>query len=378
MHRRNLVYNACWEDPRIDREALRFTGDDDVLVITSAGCNALDYLLAGAGSLTCVDLNPIQNALLSLKVAALRRMEYRQFFRMFGLGSLPGAERLYRRTLRPELPGFARDYWDKHIDFFDSERSFYFRGSAGLFARLIGCYIGLRGRLRAAIDRLVAEPSEELRREIYLREVEPRLWSKPLALALTRSFTFALLGVPPLQRRHLERNFGGSIIAFIKSVLERVFVQLPFADNYFWKVYLDGCYSETCCPEYLMERNVERLRKRVADLSIHDCSVADYLSSNGRTFSVFALLDHLDWMEEAGISEEWGWIVRRARPKARFLWRSASPSADFFFHLPAGTRGEAAIGQLIDIQGQRAARLHRLDRVHTYASLGVAELRAAA
>ena len=45
VHRNNLVYNTCWEDPRLDREALDFQPDDQVMVITSAGCNALDYAL---------------------------------------------------------------------------------------------------------------------------------------------------------------------------------------------------------------------------------------------------------------------------------------------------------------------------------------------
>ena len=49
VHSRNLVYNASWEDPALDRQALQLGPDDRVLVITSAGCNALDYLLAGAG-----------------------------------------------------------------------------------------------------------------------------------------------------------------------------------------------------------------------------------------------------------------------------------------------------------------------------------------
>ncbi len=42
VHCNNLVYNTCWEDPRLDRVALSLTPDDNVLVITSAGCNALD------------------------------------------------------------------------------------------------------------------------------------------------------------------------------------------------------------------------------------------------------------------------------------------------------------------------------------------------
>lgn len=46
MHRHRLLYNACWEDPRLDRELFQIRPDSRVLVITSAGCNALDHLLA--------------------------------------------------------------------------------------------------------------------------------------------------------------------------------------------------------------------------------------------------------------------------------------------------------------------------------------------
>jgi len=80
VHRTNLVYNACWEDPRVDRVALDLSPADNVLVITSAGCNALDYVLAGARHIHAVDMNPRQNALLELKLAAIRRLDFGHFF----------------------------------------------------------------------------------------------------------------------------------------------------------------------------------------------------------------------------------------------------------------------------------------------------------
>ncbi|TLY50952.1 MAG: DUF3419 family protein, partial [Gammaproteobacteria bacterium] len=42
IYSRNLVYNACWEDPAIDRKALALGPSDTLLVISSAGCNVLD------------------------------------------------------------------------------------------------------------------------------------------------------------------------------------------------------------------------------------------------------------------------------------------------------------------------------------------------
>ena len=91
LYRRCLVYNACWEDPAVDRQILDIGEDDDVLVITSAGCNALDYALAGARSVHAVDANPRQNALLELKLAALRRLEFEDLFALFGDGFHPHA-----------------------------------------------------------------------------------------------------------------------------------------------------------------------------------------------------------------------------------------------------------------------------------------------
>ncbi len=64
VHANSLVYNTCWEDPRCDRELLRLDNDSRVVMLTSAGCNALDYLLDNPASVDCVDLNPRQNALL--------------------------------------------------------------------------------------------------------------------------------------------------------------------------------------------------------------------------------------------------------------------------------------------------------------------------
>ena len=91
VHGHNLVYNTCWEDPRLDHQALKLTADDTVLVITSAGCNALDYALASPKQVAAVDMNPRQNALLDLKLAGIRNLQYEDFFAMFGDGRLQGA-----------------------------------------------------------------------------------------------------------------------------------------------------------------------------------------------------------------------------------------------------------------------------------------------
>ena len=60
-------YSLVWEDSRTLHAALAIGPDDHVLVVTSAGCNVLNALLAGPRQVTAIDLNPVQKALLRLK-----------------------------------------------------------------------------------------------------------------------------------------------------------------------------------------------------------------------------------------------------------------------------------------------------------------------
>src|SRR5439155_12209447 len=133
VHHRNLIYNTCWEDPALDRVALTLGPSDRLMVITSAGCNALDYLLAGAGEVNAVDVNPIQNALLELKRAAILGLDHDSFFELFGQGSSPRARQMYADALRQRLSPRSRAYWDRNVHFFSGKgwrHSFYYRGTA--------------------------------------------------------------------------------------------------------------------------------------------------------------------------------------------------------------------------------------------------------
>src|SRR5262252_1345522 len=142
IHGHQLVYNACWEDPRLDRTALRLGPDDTVLMITSAGCNALDYALDAPKHIYAVDLNPRQNALLELKQAAIRALDFDTFFEMFGRGRVKDWSKIYAPYLRIQLSPWARRYWDERGRYFSGgPHTFYFRGTTGTVARAMNVYV---------------------------------------------------------------------------------------------------------------------------------------------------------------------------------------------------------------------------------------------
>lgn len=380
VHGRNLVYNTCWEDPRLDREALQLGRQDDLLVITSAGCNTLDYALTGPRSIHAVDINPRQNALLELKLAGIRNLDYPDFFAMFGEGRLPNARCVYRARLRSGLSPWSRAYWDRWIDFFDHpRRTFYFRGTSGAFARLITVYAERVVKIRPQIDALLAAQTLQEQREIYMRFLRDRFWTRLIRFAMNRDATLSMVGVPRAQRRQVESHYAGGIVEFIQHCLDVVFGELTLADNYFWRVYMTGRYTQACCPEYLKRDNFERLRGGLIDaITVHTDSVQGFLEKYPGQISRFVLLDHMDWLSarfDPSLKAEWQAIVARAAPGARLIWRSGGLATDFVNGIQVRVAGrKRSLGELLTYDEPLARQLHARDRVHTYGSFYIARL----
>ena len=383
VHQRHLIYNTCWEDPRIDRAALQLTAEDTLLVITSAGCNALDYVLESPRSVIAVDMNRLQNALLELKIAAIRGLGFDDFFQVFGRGSHPNWKSLYFDAVRPILDEPYRQIWDRRIDFFDGTTrrgSFYFRGTSGWFAWMVNCYLRRLHGMRDAIAEILDADSVERQREIYnRRRLDELLWSKPLRWALRRDCTLALLGVPRSQRDQIDHFYPGGIGEFIQDRIEAVFKHLPLRDNYFWRVYLTGEYTPECCPEYLKPQNFQRLKGGLVDrIQVYTNTVEGFLQQHDQPISRFVLLDHMDWLYERfpqQLASEWQAILDHAARRTRILWRSAALRVEFVDPLIVNLgRQRVQVGELLRYDTDLANELHARDRVHTYGSFSVADM----
>jgi S-adenosylmethionine-diacylglycerol 3-amino-3-carboxypropyl transferase len=328
-------------------------------------------------------MNPRQNALLELKLAGIRRLEFLDFWGMFGEGYRPGAGKLYRQKLRAELSPFAQKYWDQRIRKFfgNRRRPFYFRGTSGGFARLVNMYIDKVIRVRPLVSAILEAGTVEEQRRIYNDHLRDRFWSKPMRFAINRDATLSLVGVPPAQRRQVERHYEGGIAKFVEDCVEAVFAELPLQDNYFWRVYLTGRYARNCCPEYLKAENFERLKHGLVDrIHVTTDSVQGFLDKRREPISRFVLLDHMDWMSDRFfrlLEAEWQAILDRAAPGARILWRSGGLRTDFVDRARVQMNGQVReVGEVLRYHHALARELHALDRVHTYGSFSIADVAA--
>lgn len=379
VHSNSLVYNTCWEDPAIDRIALDLGPNDRIVMLTSAGCNALDYVLKSPKHIYAVDVNPRQNALLDLKIAGIRALDFETFFAIFGRGRLSNFRDVYRGYLRPQLAPRSQDIWDRNLDYFTNRNGFYYRGASGAVARMINYYIDLT-KTRSGFEALLRAESLEEQHELYHSLVKPSLWNKAIRWAVSTDASLSFVGVPRPQRQQVEYGYAGGIAKYIEDCVEAVFTKILLKSNYFWSLYLQGEYTRERCPEYLKEENFRLLKQGLVDrISTHTDSLAHFLDQSKQNFSRFVLLDHMDWLstyKKNVLHAEWQGLLDRAEPNARVIWRSGGMKTDFVDVIPVEVGGRRRkVGDLLTYHRTLAAELHARDRVHTYSSFYIADVK---
>ena len=147
-------------------------------------------------------------------------------------------------------------------------------------------------------------------------------------------------------------------------------------------VYVQGRYTENCCPEYLKPDNFAALkgsagRGGLAErISLHTATVSQFLAGNRHQFSKYVLLDHMDWMssyQPAALAEEWSLVLARAGSGARIIFRSALVAPTYLESLELGP-DRSRLRDRLRFHPELTAALQPLDRVHTYAGFHVADL----
>ena len=366
IHSNTLVYNTCWEDPRCDRALLNLDEKSRVVMLTSAGCNALDYLLDNPQSVDCVDLNPRQNALLDLKIALLRGTDHATLFDFFGAGASRQARSVFEDALRPQWTDapYTEQFWERNLHYFNGKGlrpSFYWRGSSGTVAWIIRQWLEQNPDTLRLLQRLY-ESTSLAEQCIWYERLEPQLLNRFLRWLVNQHLVQSMLGVPKAQQHLAAHYFPDGMTGYVRHCFRHVFTSLPLTDNYFWKLYFYGRYSPNCCPNYLHPEHFDTLADRSPRIQTHTASLSDFLKTNPGQYTHFVLLDHQDWLAahlRSALDEEWQLILANAAPGAKVLLRSAAFELSF---LPDFVR------EHVQFDREAAARSEANDRVGTYAS----------
>ena len=85
INSKTFIYSIAWEDFKIDKKYLNINSHENILIITTGGCNVLNTLLLNPNKIVSCDLCSQQNALLDLKIAAIKKLDYNDFWKIFGI-----------------------------------------------------------------------------------------------------------------------------------------------------------------------------------------------------------------------------------------------------------------------------------------------------
>lgn len=347
-----FVYNQIWEDPRVDLQALELDSNSRVLTISSGGCNALNYLLAGPKSVTAVDLNKHHIYLLNLKLAALKYLQfYEDFFDFFGYGKGKNTGTNYLRFIAKNLDKDTRNFWESNtlggsviygdrISFFtnsglyEHSRNGYFLRFFHGFARLVGC----------KPDEILKATTPEEQEALYKKYIDPFFDSFAIKTLGKLPVTMFGLGIPPQQYDELKKDLseGKTVIDIYRERAKRLACDYPIQENYFaWQAFARKYDTENrkAVPEYLKKENYEVLRTNADRLITKIGSVIDKIKlSEPGTFNRFVFLDAQDWMNAETMTDLWSAIAEKAEPGSRIIFRTASAASPIETNLPAELR----------------------------------------
>ncbi len=351
-----LLFTQNWEDPALDRAALRIGPGSRVATVCSGACNTFAFLLDDPAYVLSFDFNPAQVWVLELKAACFRVLEYGEVLEL--LGVRPSADR--RRLLdavTPALSDQARAFWAQQP--WLPERGLL---NGGRYERFVGAFgrllRGIQGRRR--IDGLFQPRERDARAAFYDEVWENWRWRLLFRLFFNKRM---------MARRGLSADyfhFDDGSASFAESFARRArqaMVELPVHDNYFLAQYVRGRYlGEDRLPEYLRAENFEPIRARIGRLEMRVGDVRDIFDAlPAGSFDGICLTNVFELMSEQETATVVPRVARALRPGGRMTLRNLM--------IPRSVPPD--LWPLLAPDDECARRLHAADRSFVYRSFQV-------
>ena len=314
---RTYIYNICWEDPAVDHEILKITKDDVIFRICSAGDIVLDYAIEQPKKIVVCDMNQHQLWLFELKIRMLRdpQLTHDEWWAIWGSSDVEVAMKVWKR-MRHTMSSGGRKWWDGRIERV-FRQGFATTGSTGFAARYRIPFLmyALGFDIKAWAETGFSHSS------YHMIERSAR-WFRRLFPGILAPFA----GVPPNQ---IGPEFYTT--EFYEGILREIFLDPDFGrTNYFYRFYYEQGYKDqTCCPRTLMKEHFEALKKGSYCFEWHHATVQETMERvQPHSFTKLVLLDHMDWMPNSVVHDEWIALQRATVPGALVLWRSAFTKMD--------------------------------------------------
>jgi len=318
---RTYIYNICWEDPAVDKEILKISKDDVIFRICSAGDIVLDYAIEGPAKIVVCDMNQHQLYLFELKIRMLRDPEltHDEWWAIWGSSDSTVACKVWKR-MRHTMSGQARKWWDPRIEP-TFRKGFANSGSTGFAAKFLVPWLMYVVGFDIKAWSKTGFSHEYITKNYHMIE-RSAWWFRVLFPGILAPFA----GVP---KNQIGPEFY--TVEFYEGILREIFLDPEFgAHNYFYRFYYEKGYKDqSCCPRTLMKEHFQALKDNAGCFEWHHATVQATMERvKPHSFTKLILLDHMDWMPNSIVHDEWIALQRATVPGAKILWRSAFTKMD--------------------------------------------------
>ncbi|MEW6709605.1 MAG: DUF3419 family protein [Candidatus Riflebacteria bacterium] len=361
-----VVYSNVWEDPELNRVSLQVRPGQNVLSITSGGCNSLCLLLEDPKKLISIDLNTAQLAMLELKRAAIIELEYEDFLEVLGTpfyrkpSTKPAQYRidLYNK-IKKHMPGYAVDFWDQNQQLIKDgvmmcgkvEKFF------AIYRTILKWLYGEKEILKLFEAKDLAEQQE------IFRNFRKKKWNGLHRILLNRTILSLVKGAHSFAMVDFE-DFAGNLNRKRTLGMTRFFNP----DNYFMCLLMLGAhYHEKGMSPYLLRENFPKLKKNIGALEIYKGTIGDVLKKEGPgTYDRLNLSNIFEWMTNEVFNSIIRECIELSRPGARMAWR-------YTFARPRELDAENL--SRLEYEPELSDRLFKQDRAFIYESFHVYHLK---
>ncbi len=334
-----IRYAVVWESYQNVYTALDIRTEDHVLVITSAGCNVLNTLLAKPKKVTAVDINPVQNRLLWLKTHVIQQHPYTVYRGMLGLDG-PDAVRKAAAMILTTLPEKECAFWQS----FFAVHPGGVLSSGRLEKYLHHFYDTLPPAFQAALITLTECNTLEAQVSFFKAQLDVPGFYKPFMAYFNNQ---NLSRGRDLKLYQYAQKSGGEV--FYERL--KTFIQHhPIQNNFHFLFFFFGLHRlrDEILPPCYREENYEALRSSLDRLRIVTAEVVAYLlSEEGQSINKAGLSNIFEYISHAEFKQSIQ-AIASGKGSIRFVfWNLLNNQGgeNFFEAWRADELSDALIGQ---------------------------------
>ncbi|MBN1951038.1 MAG: DUF3419 family protein [Bacteroidales bacterium] len=309
----NIRYSQSWEDAELLLKALEVTRADHVLSITSGGCNTLSLLAQEPEELVAVDINPAQNYLFELKLAAARILSAEAVPGF--LGAVPCQTRLaYLEQLKDEISPEARKYWlaEKVL----LEKGVIHCGRFEKYLQVFRRYLLPLIHSRKTVRELLRIKSPDKQKYFYDRVWDSKRWRGMFHVFFSKA-VMKKIGRSPAMFRYAE---NGNISRHYLQKTAVALSRTPVFQNPYLNYILLGSYGQDK-PHYLRDEVLSAIRGSATRLKIETQDLILFLKAQADdSFSKFNLSDVFEPLSDVQSGMAFQEIVRTGKTGARVIF----------------------------------------------------------